>query len=687
MAKNWAPLCLGLALGLAPSRRLRAAADAGTPSPPGSARPAHAPPAPALTGASGGSTAPETEPAPLVKAPKVDTDQKSASPPSAHAGAAAPLLKIPKSDAEDKSSAKTKARAKPVAKPAKTLRSAGPVHSSTEAVRKSAPAASNEGEVVRGVESPELQAIREADRELFRPALPAAGVPWPNDLPLPLAVDPHQPIIRATGLPPAPPLAEPSSGQPVRDFGWLRTLALPDLPVRWEARVVRYLDYYRDDPRGKGQVQSWLRKSGRYGAAMRRVLREQGLPEDLIWVSLVESGLDPTIRSPAGAAGLWQLMPDGARAYGLVVDRWIDERLDAERSTEAAARYLSDLHRRFGTWELALAAYNMGYGGLLAAIRKYNTNDYWELSKLEAGIPYETALYVPKVIALAVASKNLTTFGLGSVKLDPPFASEPVTVPSGVTVRAIAAAAGVESSVIESLNPHLRAGRTPPERPSSEPVTWTVRVSVGAGGLATQALARIAEPDKKLDRYLTRLGDTVDAIATSRGTTKSRLLELNALRPEELVRPGTVLVLPAADGARPLREALKRELGKDEEKPIVPILADVPQLPGRKRVFYRVTTGDTVAEIAAAFRVTPDDLRRWNSLDPAARMHEGMTLLILADEATDLSKVAHLTEAEVRCITVGSEEFFTYFEGLRGRKRTTVVVGDGDTWEKLAKRY
>ncbi|HEX9295838.1 MAG TPA: LysM peptidoglycan-binding domain-containing protein, partial [Polyangiaceae bacterium] len=186
---------------------------------------------------------------------------------------------------------------------------------------------------------------------------------------------------------------------------------------------------------------------------------------------------------------------------------------------------------------------------------------------------------------------------------------------------------------------------------------------------------------------LTRLGDTVDAIATSRGTTKSRLLELNALRPEELVRPGTVLVLPAADGARPLREALKRELGKDEEKPIVPILADVPQLPGRKRVFYRVTTGDTVAEIAAAFRVTPDDLRRWNSLDPAARMHEGMTLLILADEATDLSKVAHLTEAEVRCITVGSEEFFTYFEGLRGRKRTTVVVGDGDTWEKLAKRY
>jgi membrane-bound lytic murein transglycosylase D len=165
------------------------------------------------------------------------------------------------------------------------------------------------------------------------------------------------------------------------------------------------------------------------------------------------------------------------------------------------------------------------------------------------------------------------------------------------------------------------------------------------------------------------------------------LLELNALRPEEVVRPGTVLVLPAADGPRPLREALKRDGTKDEDKPIVPILADVPQLPGRKRVFYRVTTGDTVAEIAAAFRVTPDDLRRWNALDPAARMHEGMTLLILVDERADLSKVAHFTEAEVRCVTVGSEEFFTHFEGLRGRKRTTVVVGEGDTWEKLAKKY
>ena len=105
-------------------------------------------------------------------------------------------------------------------------------------------------------------------------------------------------------------------------------------------------------------------------------------------------------------------MPEGARIYGLTVDRWIDERLDPERSTLAAARYLADLHTRFGSWELAFAAYNMGYGGLLSSIRKYNTNDFWELSRLESGMPLETALYVPKIVAMAIVARNRAVFGL-----------------------------------------------------------------------------------------------------------------------------------------------------------------------------------------------------------------------------------------------------------------------------------
>jgi membrane-bound lytic murein transglycosylase D len=531
------------------------------------------------------------------------------------------------------------------------------------------------------VESPELAAIREADEELFHPSSPSSSGPWQGDLPPDITLDPTRPVVRASGLPPSGAVVEPLATDSGRDFGWLRGLAMPELPVRWDARVVRYLDYYRSDPRGRNLVQAWVRKSGRYGAAMRRVLEEQGLPDDLVWVSLIESGFDPAVRSPAGAVGLWQLMPEGARAYGLVVDRWIDERLDVERSTEAAARYLSDLHRRFGSWELALAGYNMGYGGLLAAIRKYNTNDYWELSKLEAGIPYETALYVPKIIALAVASKNAASFGLENVKADPAVTFDSLPVPSGVSMKTIATAAGVDVASVEALNPQLKAGRTPPEAPSSEATTWMVRVPFGKGATAGQALAEKAAHDKKFERYVTKLGDSPESIALSRGTSKSRLLDLNAMQKDEVMRPGTVLLLPPAEAGR------SPSPPSTDEKPVVVLPADSPDFAGKKRIFYRVVPGDSLPEIARAFRVTPDDLRHWNALDPAARLHEGMTLEVFVDQGADLSKVVHLDESDVRCITVGSDEFFAHFEGLKNRKRTTIAVEEGDTWEKIAKRF
>jgi membrane-bound lytic murein transglycosylase D len=590
--------------------------------------------------------------------------------------------KSPKEGSASVAPAKSKPRPKTPAKPAKVqTRAPGPAKPPNEAARKALSATPSDGEASKGIESPELSALRDADRELFPQPGPSPSAPWPNDFPPSLTLDPSQPLVRASGLPPSPLLSEPAPSEANRDLGWLRALTMPEVPVRWDARVIRYLEYYRDDPRGKNLTQSWIKRSGRYGAILRRTLHDQGLPEDLVWVSLVESGFDPVIRSPAGAAGLWQLMPEGARVYGLVVDRWIDERLDPERSTQAAARYLSDLHRRFGSWELALAAYNMGYGGLLAAIRKYNTNDYWELSRVESGIPYETALYVPKIVAMSVVAKNYGAFGIDATKVDPAVSFDQAMVPGGVTLKAIAAAAGVEPSVIEALNPQLRAGRTPPEGPSSDVVSWMVRVPAGKGATVSQGLVQSGAQDRKLDRYLTKLGDSVDTIAGVRGVSKSRLLELNALRTDEIVRPGTVLLLPPADSIK------SAALAKTDEKPVIVVPADVPQLPGRKRVFYRVIAGDTLPEIAAAFRVTPDDLRRWNALDPAARLHEGMTMQIFAPSSADLTKVVCMTEGEVRCLTMGSEEFFAYFEGLRGRKRASIVVEEGDTWEKIGKRY
>src|SRR5262249_49570704 len=146
-------------------------------------------------------------------------------------------------------------------------------------------------------------------------------------------------------------------------------------------------------------------------------------------------------------------MPDAGRTYGLTIDRWVDERLDPERATEAAARYLADLYRRFGSWELAMAAYNMGYAGLNRAIRKFSSNDFWELARYEAGLPWETTLYVPKIVATAIMMNNPTAFGIADIAPEPPQNFDTVLVGPGTPLEAVASAAGVTVETIEALNP------------------------------------------------------------------------------------------------------------------------------------------------------------------------------------------------------------------------------------------
>ncbi|WP_437816633.1 transglycosylase SLT domain-containing protein [Sorangium sp. So ce1078] len=588
-----------------------------------------------------------------------------------------------------------KTPAKPAARPkapkkgaAKITRKAGEPGVPDEAARRViAGTATPAGASV--AESPELRTMREIDLALFPGATPTAGPAWPVDGTLLLGAG--EPRLEASGLPPSGLPVAPAKAEETRDISWLRQLELPEIPVRWDGRVVRYLEYYKDDPRGRSAVVTWIKKSGRYGAAIRRVLREQGLPEDLLWLSLVESGFDPTIHSPAGAAGLWQFMPEGARIYGLTVDRWVDERLDPERSTLAAARYLSDLRRRFGGWELAFAAYNMGYGGLLASIRKYNTNDFWELSRLEAGMPLETALYVPKILAIAIVARNLKVFGCDEVELDPAVTFDKIALGSGVSLQSVAAAAGAGAPEIEALNPQLVAKRTPPSPvDAKEQARWEVRVPAGAGARAAKSMPKLLEREPKLERYLVRWGESLDDIATFRGTTRWTLQTLNGLRPGEPVRPGALLFVPAAEGVGAAAAEHLLANGaplSSEAKPVVVVPAQRFSYEGRRRVFYRVVAGDALRDLAAVLSVTPDEICRWNTLAPGASLHEGMTLQLFVPRSHRYDGVFLLDDADARVLPVGSEEFFAHFEGLKGRKRIEIAVREGDSFSKLATRY
>ena len=525
-----------------------------------------------------------------------------------------------------------------------------------------------------GKEDPELKKVREAERVLFPEPLPGMIAGWSWDLPRPGGRGPE---VSSSGLPPDPagrPTLEPSA----KDSEWLGGLALPNLPLRYDERVVKYLRFYRDSSSGRAVARVWAKKSGRYRAALQAELAKAGLPTDLVWLSLIESSHNPTIVSPAGAAGLWQFMPDTARTYGLAVDRWVDERLDPERSTEAATRFLADLYRRFGSWDLAMAAYNMGHGGLVRAIKKFNTNDFWELGRHEAGIPWETSLYVPKILATAIAMNNKKSFGLDDVAPDPPESFDTVRVGPGVALEAVARAAGVEPAVVERLNPAFLAGRTPPVAPGRVSPNYTVRLPK-ASPAAGRNLGAIERSRDELAPFVVRQGDTPASIARVTRSSEAVIRSENRIGAQEVLAAGTVVLVPKGAPA-----PVAASPAPDD---VVVVTRDVAAPADAVRLFYPVVTGDTLSSVASSFGVSRSELVAWNAIDDAARLQEGMVLQVFPRSSRSLAGIRTLREADVRVLVAGSPQFIDHFEGLNGKRRVVVTVKDGETLASIGRRF
>ena len=531
------------------------------------------------------------------------------------------------------------------------------------------------GTPAKPAEDPALTDLRKAEHVLFPKPLPGLKPGWSWDLPR--AADEPRTEVSATGL--------PSDGRPDRtsalsaaDTEWLRGLTLPNLPVRYEDRVLKYLRFYRDSPSGRSIARAWAKKSGRYMQALRAELVKAGLPSDLVFLSLIESGHNPTVYSSAGAAGLWQFMPETARAYGLIVDRWVDERLDPVRSTEAASKFLSDLYQRFGTWDLAMAGYNMGHGGLARAIKKFNTNDFWELSRHEAGIPWETTLYVPKILATAILMNNKSAFGIEGVEPDPPESFDTVLVGHAVSLEDVAKTAGIAPEKLIAMNPQYRAGRTPPQRPGKAGTTFSIRVPAGLPSTLQRDL-NVSAVASALSSYVVRQGDTVSSIALATGSNDGEVRSLNRIVSSEPLKAGTPLLVPK----RSKPATLPRAPGSD----VVVVAQNSVPPPGTVRVFYPVAEGDTLTSISEAFGVERSDLLAWNAVDGAARLQEGMVLQVFAKQSLDLSKIHHLKDETTRTLVAGSVEFIDHFEGLNGKRRLVVTAKNGETLAGIGKRY
>ncbi|MDI7268547.1 MAG: LysM peptidoglycan-binding domain-containing protein, partial [Myxococcota bacterium] len=472
----------------------------------------------------------------------------------------------------------------------------------------------------------------------------------------------------------AAPAAESSGGGPVEgaDLSWLEGLALPDLPVRLEERVVWYLERFREPGRWRNSLASWVRRSGRYAGMIREVLRRHDLPEDLLWVAAIESGFDPTVRSSAGAVGVWQFMEAGGRIYGLEQTRWVDQRRNPERSTEAAALYLADLHARFSSWDLALAGFNMGYAGLERAVLKYGTNDYWTLTRLENALPYGTRLYVPKFLAVAIAARNPDLFGLAGLELDPPRSHDVVEVRGVHRIAAMARAAGITVEEFRALNPEMRRDRTPPGEEA-----WPARIPRGVARQFAAALPGV-EAEHRVRRYTVRFGETIDDVAARFSTTARRIREINGLERGETVRGGDEIEAPDVE---------PRDLERPAEPPVVVVPADRFEYPDRDRLFYRVIAGDTLEAVTEHFSVTVTDLASWNVIDPEAALVPGMRVQVFPPPGFDVSSALVLRDGEVTLLAAASDELYEHVARQDGFERVVHVAEQGDTVESIARRF
>ncbi len=477
------------------------------------------------------------------------------------------------------------------------------------------------------------------------------------------------------------------------DLKWLADLEMPDIAVHWDHRIIKYLVFYKDDPRGRRIMTAWIRDQTKFSDMILEQLRDGGLPESLLYIAMIESSYNVWDYSRVGASGLWQFMPGTGRIYGLRVDRWVDDRNDPLRSTEAAVMMFADLYQRYADWDLAFAAYHAGYGNVTRAIAKYNTNDFWQLLEYESGLPWGSRIYVPKALATAIVGNNRALFGYDKVKPAAAYSFETVIVPTSVSFAVIARAAGTDTKTIARLNPHLRRKRTPPDEKD-----YVVRVPTGRAELFAERFPQLRGDWDGYEAYVAKHGERFEDIATVHGLSRDALAKLNGVKDEAELGGGTILVVPVVSDAqkRNNKKVADADLYRssvpkgDEDDPLIVAVPDKSfRLDGKKRWWYRVVSGNSQWSIAKAWGVDQKQLAAWNNLDGDAHLHPRMVMQVWTDETFSPNKVgiAVLDETRMHIVEAGSQEHLELSEDRLGRRRTIYTVKNGGTFEDVGKKY
>ncbi|MEX1275875.1 MAG: LysM peptidoglycan-binding domain-containing protein [Bacteroidota bacterium] len=476
-----------------------------------------------------------------------------------------------------------------------------------------------------------------------------------------------------------------------------------EVALPYNEYVERVISFFMN--KGREHFERWLHLEGRYFPMMRRIFREEGVPGELVYLSMPESGLRPDARSWAKAVGLWQFMKGTGALYGLRSNWWYDERRDFEKSTRAAARHMKDLYQELGDWHLVLAAYNSGAGRVYRAIRKAGSTDYW---KIRPHLPRETRNYVPQYIAVVRMAVEPQVYGFHVADVAEALNYDVVEIDDCIDLKILATCAETDLQSLKDLNPELLQWCTPPG------VTgYRLRIPSGKKEIFEQKYAGIPDEQKRdWAIHKVKKGETLSTIARRYGLNTGLLREVNTIRNERALAIGASLTIPLPSGAlsgnkvpfnyerdqKTVRfgKGVSAALAARTSTPRTTIKAPLKTPAGKNQLVYSVKRGDTIGHIAEWYGVRTSDIRNWNNIAYGSFIRTGQQLKVWVspDKAALLSRVDAMSLREKQGLKKGEVEEATVVltsrsNDTRQRSQGWVrhIVRSGDALEIIARDY